>query len=124
MATGLITKQRVDALIPGPKDDFLWDTGVKGFGLKITPKGTRTYIYQYRMGGRGSKVRRYTIGLHGAWTPDAARKEARKVAQMVDQGIDPSTEKQKKQRDDATLAFSAYAEPLIRPPFFLPAAPS
>ena len=113
MATGLITKQRVDALTPGPKDDFLWDTGVKGFGLKITPKGTRTYIYQYRMGGRGSKVRRYTIGLHGAWTPDAARKEARKVAQMVDQGIDPATEKQKKQHDDATLAFSAYAERFI-----------
>lgn len=113
MATGLITKQRVDALCPGAKDIFLWDTGVKGFGVKITPKGTRTYIYQYRMGGRGSKVRRYTIGLHGAWTPDAARKEARKIAQMVDQGIDPATEKQKKQRDDVTLAFSAYAERFI-----------
>lgn len=113
MATGLITKQRVDALNPGPKDIFLWDTGVKGFGVKITPTGTRTYIYQYRMGGRGSKVRRYTIGLHGAWTPDAARKEARKVAQMVDQGIDPATEKQKKHRDDVTLAFAAYAERFI-----------
>ena len=113
MATGLITKQRVDALRPGPKDDFLWDTGLKGFGVKITPKGNRTYLYQYRMGGRGAKVRRYTIGLHGVWTPDAARKEARRIAQLVDQGVDPATEKSRKQREEVELGFSAYAERFI-----------
>lgn len=113
MATGPITKKAVDALRPPSKDTFLWDSELKGFGIKLTPAGGRTYIYQYRLGGRGSKVRRYTIGAHGTWTPDSARKEARRLAHMVDQGIDPAAQKAEKHRATVELAFPAYAERFI-----------
>jgi hypothetical protein len=47
---GKITKRTVDALKPGAKDRFLWDTELKGFGLKVTPSGNKIYVLQYRRG--------------------------------------------------------------------------
>ncbi len=51
MATGNITKRAVEAAAPGPATTFLWDQEVKGFGLKVTPSGGRSYVYQYRVAG-------------------------------------------------------------------------
>ena len=59
-----VTKRNVDAALPG---QFLWDTELKGFGLKATATG-KTYILQYRRGGRSSTTKRITIGRHGAIT--------------------------------------------------------
>ena len=42
MATGKINKGAVDALGPGVKDTYIWDATVKGFALKVTPRGTYT----------------------------------------------------------------------------------
>ena len=92
---------------------FLWDEEVKGFGLKVTPTGARSYVYQYRMGGREAKVRRFTIGQHGQWTPDGARKEAKRLAQLVDQGQDPALLNTVRRREAIELAFSSYAERFI-----------
>jgi hypothetical protein len=36
-----ITKRTVEALEPGPRDIFLWDCEIPGFGCKVTPKGGR-----------------------------------------------------------------------------------
>jgi hypothetical protein len=71
-----ITKRAVDAVNPSDSDQFLWDSDLKGFGLKITPAGNKVYILQYRKGGRGTPTKRITIGRHGALTPEQARKEA------------------------------------------------
>ena len=91
MATGNVNKRTVDALKAGPEVSFLWDDDVKGFGVKITPAGALTYIYQYRMGGREAKTRRYSIGAHGSpWTPASARIEAKRLGLLVAQGIDPA----------------------------------
>ncbi len=69
MATGRITKRSVDAQEPGDRDKLLWDSDTPGFGLKVTPTGTRTYLTQYRIGGRKGRTRRVTIGQHGRpWT--------------------------------------------------------
>ena len=56
MATGRITKTAVDAMAPAPDDQFLWDDELRGFGLKVTPGGAKSYIIQYRTGGRGSPL--------------------------------------------------------------------
>jgi integrase len=113
VATGNITKRAVDTFATTGATSFLWDQEVKGFGLKVTPSGGRTYVYQYRVGGREAKVRRYTIGAHGHWTPDGARKEARRLAQLVDQGVDPAAALKVKRRESVDLAFPAYAERFI-----------
>jgi Arm DNA-binding domain len=61
-----ITKRTVDALKPGITDLFLWDTELKGFGLKVTPGGNKVYILQYRKGGR---VRADGAGVTNRWHP-------------------------------------------------------
>ena len=68
----------------------MWDDSIKGFGAKITKSGAVSYILQFRMGGRESRTRRYTIGSHGSpWTPTTARDEAERLLIQIAQGIDP-----------------------------------
>jgi len=87
-----ITKRAVDAMKPGERDSFLWDSEIKGFGLKVTPKGRKVYILQYR---QHRSLRRYTIGTHGSpWTADEARDEALRLLGQVKEGKDPSSAKQ------------------------------
>ena len=107
MVTGRISKRAVDALIEGDRDILLWDNEVSGFGVKVTPRGGRTYLLQYRMGGRETKTRRFTIGRHGNWTPEEARAQARKLRQLVDVGIDPREAEIERQRAYVDLGFEA-----------------
>lgn len=109
MATGKLTKTAVDAAVPGGGDSFLWDDEVRGFGLKVTPSGTKSYILQYRTGGRGSPTRRYSIGRHGAFTPQAARVEAKRLAALVSEGKDPASDKKEARHVAVDLAFDNYA---------------
>lgn len=114
MATGKVSKRSVDALKPGPKDQFLWDDDLRGFGLKVTPAGNRVYLLQYRMGGRGSPTRRYTIGTHGSpWTATTAKTEARRLLALVTQGKDPAADKEERRRLSTGLAFNGYASKFL-----------
>lgn len=127
MATGFITKRAVDACEPQARQFILWDGGdraVKGFGLLVLPSGVKSYIFQYRLGGRAGKTRRYTLGRHGSpWTPDSARETAKALAEQVRQGTDPYAAKQAQiaaqvrvaeaerdhERRTRELAFDSYA---------------
>jgi integrase len=114
MASGKIIKRNVDATHPAAKDQFLWDDELRGFGLKVTPAGGKVYLIQYRLGGRGSATRRFTIGAHGnPWTPASARREAERLLIVVKQGGDPASEKVERRRVAADLAFDAYADKFI-----------
>jgi integrase len=111
MATGKITKRSVDELQSGTRDSFLWDGDLRGFGVKISKAGIRTYIYQYRMGGREASTRRYTIGQHGSpWTPASARSEAERLAITVAQGVDPNAAELERRRLAVDLAFEPYSQ--------------
>ena len=114
MPISRITKRSVDALVPGTKDIFLWDEELKGFGLRLTASGTKSYVIQYRMGGRESPTRRFTIGGHGSpWAPETARKEAIKLLIQVRQGMDPGLAKLERRRQAVDLAFNSYAQAFI-----------
>ncbi len=93
MATGFIDKTTVDENRPSGRQYVVWDSGdgsTKGFGLLVLPSGVKSYVYQYRIGGRAGRTRRYTIGKHGIpWTPSAARKRANELAGQVHRGVDP-----------------------------------
>ena len=72
MAVRKITKQLVDSLGAESKDYFIWDIDVKGFALKVSSAGKKTYVCEYRTaGGRKGSKRRFTIGRHGSpWTAE------------------------------------------------------
>lgn len=110
MASTRITKSVIDAASPSERDKFLWDGRLSGFGVKITPGGGKVFLFQYRMGGRGAKVRRFTIGKYGKLTLEQARKKAEALALDVANGIDPQLEKVAARAKATNLAFDAYVE--------------
>jgi integrase len=95
-----LTKRVVEAADAGASDQYLWDAEVKGFGLKITPAGRKVFVFQYRMGGRGAKTERYTLGEYKSpYTVDGARGEAVRLLAEVKAGRNPA---EAKRRSDST----------------------
>lgn len=85
-----LTKRVVDAAESRSSDYFIWDEELPGFGLRVFKSGKRSYLVQYRTAGR---TRRYTIGLHGPWTPETARKRARSLLGQIAQGENPAEQR-------------------------------
>ena len=85
-----LTKRIVDAAEARDADYILWDDDLPGFGLRVFSSGRKSYLVQYRALGR---TRRYTIGLHGVWTPETARQEAKVQQGRIAAGDNPSEER-------------------------------
>lgn len=103
-----LTTTKVDKLEPTPgKQRLVWDTELRGFGVRVSPGGARSYIMQRRV---GNKERRVTLGRHGEISAENARRKALGMAAQFSEGIDPVKERQKKEARDTTLreAFNAY----------------
>ena len=95
MATAKLTKRTVEAAeLPSgngrDRERWLWDSELKGFGVKLTPGGRRVYVLKYRaLGDR--QTRKIAIGAHGQpWTVEQARAEARRLLGLVAAGEDPA----------------------------------
>jgi integrase len=87
-----LTKRTVDALLPRPESDlFAWDTELRGFGVRVKPSGTKTFLIQYR--NQEGRTRRCVIGQFGALTVEIARGLAQKKLASVVDGRDPSAER-------------------------------
>lgn len=89
-----LSKRTVDALKPGDKDYFVWDSDMAGFGLRVWPTGRKVYLIQYR--DAGGRTRRKGLGKHGIVTADNARSEARDLLAAVAKGANPSEETKRK----------------------------
>jgi hypothetical protein len=72
--------------------------------LRVKPSGVKSYVIQYRTAAGVS--RRMTIGQHGVFTPDEARKQARIHLGCVARGDDPAAEKSTAR---GTVSFAEFA---------------
>lgn len=95
-----ITKRFVDDLPRADKVIVVFDTTLPGFVLKVTPAGGKTYQLRYRMGGRNTPLKTYTIGKHGPLTPEQARKIAEGLIGDISRKVDPAAVKAKKEAED------------------------
>jgi integrase len=87
-----LTKSVVDALRPphdGRKDRLVFDSELKGLGLRITASGSKTWLAQYSVTGQ---KRRLALGSVKALTPDHARRRAKEVLGLAAAGRDPFAE--------------------------------
>jgi len=84
-----ISKRVVDAAKPDSNGRRItvWDSELKGFGLLVLPSGVKSYIYNYRT--PEGRSRRATIGKHGSWTPEQARRQAEDFRDSIRRGQDP-----------------------------------
>jgi integrase len=95
-----ITKAFIDKVTPPIEGyEIHWDgehdRAVKGYGLRVTASGVRSFVAQGRVSGKAIIV---TIGRYGLYTEDLARKKAQQVLQNMREGIDP---RDAKKHDDA-----------------------
>lgn len=83
-----LTAGLIDALVcPTDKPQaFLRDTKSIGLKVRVTPAGTKSFVYEVRISGK--PVRR-TIGSVLAWSLEQARESANKLRVLIDKGHDP-----------------------------------
>lgn len=90
-----LTKRTVDSLKPGTYPYIAFDTEVQRFGVRVMVSGKKSYVVQYRQGGR---TRRMTLGPHGTLTVEQARTRAKVLLGDVADGGDPVEQKATYQR--------------------------
>jgi integrase len=87
------------AKLPGKKigktaDLIVFDDDLPGFGLRIRDGGSKTWVFQYKL---GAQHRRISLGKYPALPPAQARKTAAKLHAEVRLGNDPAAVKAAKQ---------------------------
>jgi len=88
-----LTKRFIESITPHETSELLlWDSELRGFGIRVFSSGRRTYFVQYR--NQFGSTRRKKIGVHGNITADQAREEAKKLLGDVAKGADPSKDHQ------------------------------
>jgi integrase len=88
MAQNRITKRTIDALLADGRDYVAWDGELTGFGVRVRPSGSKSFVVVYRTGGRNSPQRRVTVGAVGKIDVDVARSEARRILAGAELGQD------------------------------------
>ena len=85
-----ISKRTVDAAKAANERYILWDSDLKGFGVRVEASGTKSFLVRYRHQGR----RRFlSLGRFGEITPEQARLLAQKALSRVRDGIDPADQR-------------------------------
>lgn len=76
--------------MPGRQVD-VYDSRVRGFGVRVSPNGTKSFFVYYRV---GRTARRLTLGRYPNMKLGEARERARTALLAVADGRDPAVEKQ------------------------------
>ena len=96
----MLTERIVRDAKPGPKTHILWDSTVKGLGLRITPKGVKSYILNYRINGR---LRRATIARTSEISLKIARERAGEQLVRIRAGETDPLERKREAREAPTV---------------------
>jgi integrase len=70
----------------GKRQTIFWDGKTPGLGLRVTPAGAKSYIFETKLHGR---TLRTTIGDARTWTIREAQDEATSLKAITDKGVDP-----------------------------------
>ena len=81
----VLTARSVAEARPGKSRYIIWDEKLTGFGLRVSPSGTRSFIVQYRTpeSGRRMANRKKVLGRAPEITPSQARSLAREWLRRV-----------------------------------------
>jgi integrase len=86
-----LNQATVERLEPRDRPYVCYDRTPPGFGVRVTPNGVRSWVFEYRPGGgRRSSTRRITIGRIDALPYVRARKSAEEFYHRTRLGEDPA----------------------------------
>ena len=86
-----LSKRVADAAKPEGREYIVWDTDLRGFGLKVLPSGRKSFLLKYRT--KAGDRRKPAIGAYGAITTDEARGIAKGWLADIAKGGDPKAER-------------------------------
>jgi integrase len=82
-----LTDALIESLTPDGRDRLIFDDRQPGFGLRVTPAGSKIFIAQGRVAGR---KRRITVGHYPATKVAKAREDALQALADMRRGTDPA----------------------------------
>ena len=108
-----LTQLAVERLRPADREVIYWDSNLPGFGLRVSPKGVKTFLLQYRYRTESGKLkeRQESLGrLKVVKTVAIARERARQIKDRASAGVDPLGERKAleatKQAEQAAKEFT------------------
>ena len=92
---GALTREVVSRAEPLQAPYVIWDDGLTGYGLRVSPGGAKSFFVQYRTGEgrRSDRNCKLTLGRYPGFSPGVARKQAQALLGRVRDGRDPSRER-------------------------------
>jgi integrase len=107
-----LTIRVVEETQPSTRDVTVWDNELTGFGLKVTPKGKKTFFLQYRT--LDHVERKPKIADYPATKPEKARELAKDMLTEVRKGNDPSQMRQAKRASRGEGAVSDHFDDYLK----------
>ena len=97
----MLTERRIRDARPEAETRILWDSQVKGLGLRVTPAGTKSYILNYRVAGR---ERRATLARVSELSLKAVRSRANEELAAIRAGKPDPLQRRREARRAPTVA--------------------
>lgn len=108
MTTQGLTDLAIRSLIAPEKGQVeQWDERTRGFGVRVSPGGTKAFILVYRFNGR---PRRMTLGRYPTVSLSEARKLANDALRSLSRGVDPGAEKARARRTPDVECFENFVD--------------
>jgi len=83
------TDKSIQALKPKKERYEVWDDGKRGFGIRVTPRGIKSFVWLYRF---EKKTKRLTLGTYPKMSLYDAGKLLAEAKAKLNQEIDPGNE--------------------------------
>lgn len=123
MPSARLSKRTADAAAPVAAVYILRDEDLAGFGLRVTPTGSKAWVVDFRPNGGGRKApkRLMTLGSYGTLTAEEARRAAKDVLASVRLGADPAGARHKSRAMLTVAEFGErFLEQYCQPPRMKP----
>ncbi|GBE70574.1 putative uncharacterized protein [Enterobacter sp. KINAN-G] len=90
--TNKLSDKKLKALQNTERDAPAMFADGEGLSVKASKQGQLSWIFSYRLGGRGSKLERMTFGRYPDMSLKSAREKREQCRQWLAGGLDPKTE--------------------------------
>src|SRR5881397_1579290 len=91
MPTANLTDRKVASLKSEDRLVEWWDEKTPGFGIRVSPKGKKTWFVMYRIAEARPRLR---LGHYPGKSLEKARREAKEALVAVSNGKNPARERQ------------------------------
>ena len=90
--TNKLSDKKLKALLGSEREAPIMIADGEGLSVKVSKQSNVSWVFSYRLGGRGSKLERLTLGRYPDMPLKLAREKREQCRQWLAGGLDPKTE--------------------------------